>query len=147
VKAATLHRSDFVQQNAANTKTNNMDNVSFHDMCWSQVSRRCPPRFNAISKSEQLVPVQPFGRTFEGVRTVAAVRTIELHRSDARSNYSEFDTELYFKRHYLGWFCQTSGRCRNMSGRYPVVQNILGLHPDAARQSSNLNSIRFSVSL
>jgi hypothetical protein len=25
VKAATLHRSDFVQQNAANTKTNNSD--------------------------------------------------------------------------------------------------------------------------
>jgi hypothetical protein len=26
VKAATLHRSDFVQQNAANTKTDNSDN-------------------------------------------------------------------------------------------------------------------------
>jgi hypothetical protein len=52
--------------------------------------------------------------------SVTAVRMIKLHRPDARSSYSEFNTELDFRRHYLGRFCQTSGR-------YPVFQNILGL--------------------
>jgi hypothetical protein len=36
----------------------NMDSVLFHAMCWSQVSRICPWRFHAISKSKQSVRVQ-----------------------------------------------------------------------------------------
>jgi hypothetical protein len=46
---------------------------------------------------------------------------------DARSSYSEFYTDLDFRRHYLGRLCQTSGRCGNMSEHYPVFQNILSL--------------------
>jgi len=59
--------------------------------------------------------------------SVAAVRTTELHHSDARSSYSEFDTELDFRQHYLGRFCQISRRHGNTSRCYPVFQNILGL--------------------
>jgi hypothetical protein len=33
--------------------------------------------------------------------SVAVVQMTELHRPDARSSYSEFDTELDFRRHYL----------------------------------------------
>jgi hypothetical protein len=36
--------------------------------------------------------------------SVAAVRTTEQHRPDARSSYSEFETELDFSQHYLGCF-------------------------------------------
>jgi len=56
--------------------------------------------------------------------SVAAVQMTELHRPDARSCYFEFDTELDFRRHLLGRFYQTSGRCGNTSGRYLVFQNI-----------------------
>jgi len=56
---------------------------------------------------------------------VVAVRTTVLHRLDARSSYSEFYTNLDFKRHKLGMVCQTSGGHGNTSGRYPVFQNIL----------------------
>jgi hypothetical protein len=52
--------------------------------------------------------------------SVAVVQTTELHRPDGMSSYSEFDTELDFKRHYLG-------RSYQMSRHYPVFHNILGL--------------------
>jgi hypothetical protein len=58
----------------------------------------------------------------------ADVQTTELHLPDAKSSYSEFDTKLDFRWHYLGRFCQTSGWCGNMSGHYLVFQNISGLH-------------------
>jgi hypothetical protein len=57
---------------------------------------------------------------------IAAVRTTEQHRLNARSSNSEFDMELDFSRHYLGSFCQTSGRRGNKSGCYPAFQNNLG---------------------
>jgi hypothetical protein len=31
--------------------------------------RKCPWRFHAIFKSEQPIPVQPFGQAIEGVQT------------------------------------------------------------------------------
>jgi len=55
--------------------------------------------------------------------SVEFVWTIEQHRP---SSYPEFDTELDLSRHYLGSFCQTSGRRGNTSRCYPVFQNILG---------------------
>jgi hypothetical protein len=58
--------------------------------------------------------------------SIAAVWTTELQRPDARSSYSEFDTELDFRRQYLGRFCQMFERCGNTSGCYPAFQNILG---------------------
>jgi hypothetical protein len=58
--------------------------------------------------------------------SVADVRTTEQHRPDARSSYSEFDTELDFSRHYLGSFCKTSERRGNTYGRYKAFQNIPG---------------------
>jgi hypothetical protein len=58
--------------------------------------------------------------------SVAAIWMTEQHHRDARSSYSKFDMELDFSRHYLGSFCQTSGRRGNMSEHYPAFQNILG---------------------
>jgi len=54
-----------------------MDSVSFHAMCWLQVSRRCPWRFYVIFKSKQPVPVQPSKRAFEGVRTPNGQQCLE----------------------------------------------------------------------
>jgi hypothetical protein len=43
-------------------------------------------------------PLKASGRpTVSRSFSVAVVRTIELHHSDARSSYSEFDTELDFR--------------------------------------------------
>jgi len=53
--------------------SSNMNSVHFMPCVWSQVSRRCTCRFHTISKSEQLILVQPFGRAFEGVRTPYSV--------------------------------------------------------------------------
>jgi hypothetical protein len=57
--------------------------------------------------------------------SVEDVRTLEKHRPDARSSFSNFYTELDFSRHYLGSLCKTSGQRGNMSGRCPTFQNIL----------------------
>jgi hypothetical protein len=59
--------------------------------------------------------------------SIVVVWTTELHRSNDRSSHSKFNTELDFKRQYLGRFCQTSGRRGNTPGRYPMFQNIPGL--------------------
>jgi hypothetical protein len=45
-----------------------------------------PRRFHAISKSKQSVPVQPFGRAFEGVRMPLSVQQITLKTSGRQSN-------------------------------------------------------------
>jgi hypothetical protein len=51
-------------------------------------------------------PLKAFGRSSVSRSfSVVAVRTTEQHHSDARSSYSEFDTELDLSRHYLGSFC------------------------------------------
>jgi hypothetical protein len=54
------------------------------------------------------------------------VLTLEQHRSDARSCFSNFYTKLDFSRHYLESFCKTSGLRGNTSGHYLVFQNIMG---------------------
>jgi len=59
--------------------------------------------------------------------SVVAVRTIELHRPNTKSSYSEFNTELNFRIHYLGRSYQTSRQRGNTFRRYPMFQNILGL--------------------
>jgi hypothetical protein len=38
---------------------------------------------------------------------VEDVQTLEIHRLDARSSFSNFYTELDFNRHYLENFCKT----------------------------------------
>jgi hypothetical protein len=63
-----------------------MDSVYFKTCDWSQVSRRCPWRFHAVSKSKQPIPVQPFVRAFEGVRKARSVQQIELKTSRRQSN-------------------------------------------------------------
>jgi hypothetical protein len=58
---------------------------------------------------------------------VEDVRTLEQHRSDAKSSFSKYYMELDFRsRHYLGSFCKSSGRRGNTSGCCPVFQNISG---------------------
>jgi hypothetical protein len=69
------------------------DNDQIKDYNWSQASTKCPWRVLAKSKTKQPVPVQPFGRAFEGVRmprsvlqiNIEDVRTSEQHRPDDRS--------------------------------------------------------------
>jgi len=110
------------------------DNVHFKTCDWSQVSRRCPWRFLAKSKTKQPIPVQPSRRAFErGLDSpqcladcVEDVRTSEQHRLDARSSFSNFYMELDFRsRHCLGSFYKMSGRRGNTFGRCPTFQNIL----------------------
>jgi hypothetical protein len=55
--------------------------------------------------------------------SVATIWKTKLHRPDARSSYSKFDTKLYFRRRYLGRFYQTFRQCGNTSECYPVFQN------------------------
>jgi hypothetical protein len=59
--------------------------------------------------------------------SVEDVQTLEQHRPDIRSSFSNFYTELDFNsRHCLRSFCKTSGRRGNTSGRCPAFQNISG---------------------
>jgi hypothetical protein len=58
---------------------------------------------------------------------VEDVRTSEQHRSDARSSFSNFYTELNFSsRHCLRSLCMPSGQRGNTSGRCLAFQNISG---------------------
>jgi hypothetical protein len=70
-------------------------------------------------------PLKAFGRpTVSKSFSIEDVQTSGQHHSDARSSFSNFYTELDFSRHYLGSLCKTSERRGNLSGRYPVLQNI-----------------------
>jgi hypothetical protein len=64
----------------------NMDNVPFKSCDRSQVSRRCPRRFHAVSKSIQSIPVQPSERAFEGVRAPQCLEASTLKMSRRQSN-------------------------------------------------------------
>jgi hypothetical protein len=58
--------------------------------------------------------------------SIEDVLTLDQHRPDARSSFSNFYTELNLSRHYFGSFCKTSRQRGNTSGRYPAFQNISG---------------------
>jgi hypothetical protein len=82
--------------------------------------------------------VQPSGcpavfRSF----SVEDVRTLEQHRPDERSSFSNFYMELDFSsRHCLGSFDKTSGRRGNTSGCCPAFQNIPDFRSNAERRYS-----------
>jgi hypothetical protein len=68
---------------------------------------------------------------------VEDVRTLEQHRPNDRSSFSNFYTELDFSsRHCLGSFCKMSGRRGNTSGRCPTFQDILNFRSIAERRYS-----------
>jgi hypothetical protein len=82
-------------------------------------------------RQKQLVPVQPSGRAFEGVRTPLSVQQITMKTSRHQSNtvrmlgQSVFNKELDFRsQHCLGSLYKPSGRRGNTSGQCPVFQNI-----------------------
>jgi hypothetical protein len=91
-----------------------MDSVYFKPCALSQVSRRCSWRFHPNSKTGSRFlcnrPDRPLkaswrpaiSRTF----SVDDVRTSGRHRSDARSSFFNFYTELDFNRHLFGKFLQ-----------------------------------------
>jgi hypothetical protein len=97
-------------------------------------------------KSIEPVPVQPSGRTFEGVRTprsvlqinIDYVRTLEPYRPDARSIsilqevcspkstlFGKFQYSVRTTWHHVRTMfiiCKPSGRLKNTSGRYTIIQ-------------------------
>jgi adenine-specific DNA methylase len=94
-------------------------------------------------KANQLVPVQPSGRAFEGVRTPLnvqefydeVVRMTEQHRPDARS-ISIQQGVGFQKSTLLGSLYKPSGQHSNTSGRYPAFQNIPVFSSNATRSYS-----------
>jgi hypothetical protein len=61
----------------------------------------------------------------------------EQHRSDARSSFYNFYTELDFNsRHCLGSFCKTFGWRGNTFGSCPAFQNISDFRSNAERSYS-----------
>jgi hypothetical protein len=100
----------------------------------------------AKTKTNQLVPMQPSRRAFEGIRTPCSVlqiniediRTSEQHPPDAQSISIQqgvcfHKSALFGKslqsvrttlRHVrtMSCICKPSGRLSNTSGQYPVVQ-------------------------
>jgi hypothetical protein len=100
----------------------------------------------AKTKTNQLVPVQPSGRAFEGVRTprsvlqinIEDVRTSDQHRLDAQSIsilqgvyfqkstlFGKYLQSVRTTRHHvrtMSCIWKPSGRLNNTSGRYPLVQ-------------------------
>jgi hypothetical protein len=119
------------------------DNVQIKACDWSQASWRYSRRVLANSKANQLVPVQPSGRAFEGVRTplsvqqfyIEDVRTTEQHRRDARS-ISIQQWVGFQKSTLLGSLYKPSGRRGNTSRRYPAFQNIPVFRSNAERSCS-----------
>jgi hypothetical protein len=68
---------------------------------------------------------------------VEDVWTSEQHRSDDRSSFSNFYTELDFRsRHCLGSFFKTPGRRGSTSGRCPAFQNIPNFSLNSERSYS-----------
>jgi len=135
-----------------------LDSVQIKACDWSQASRRCPRRVPANSKPNQLVPVQPSGRTFESVRAPCNVVHIMMKTSWRHSNtvhtlgQSLLNTKLDLRsRHWLGSLCKPSGRRGNTSGRCPVFQNIPVFRSNATRSYSedrpNARSSRPDVDL
>jgi hypothetical protein len=134
------------------------DSIQIKACDWSQASKRCPWRVLANSKPNQLVPVQPFGRAFEGVRTPRSVLQITMKTSGRQSNtvrtlgQSLFNTKFDFRsRHWLGSLCKPSGQSGNTSGHCPSFQNIPVFHSNATRSYSedrpNTRSSRPDVDL
>jgi hypothetical protein len=69
--------------------------------------------------------------------SVEDIWTSDQHRSNARSSFSSFYTELDFSsRHCLGSFCKTSRRRGNTSGSCPAFHNILNFRSNAERSYS-----------
>jgi hypothetical protein len=96
--------------------------------------------FSQNSRQKQLVPVQPFGPAFEGVRMLLSVQKITMKMSGLQSNtvrtlgQSVFNKELDLRsQHCLGSLCKPSGRRGNTSRQCPVFQNIPEFHSNAER--------------
>jgi len=110
---------------------------------WSQASWRYSWRVLASSKANQPVPVQPSGRTFEGVQTplsvqqsyVEDVRTTEQQCPDARS--ISIQQQVGFQKlTLLGSLSKPFGRRGNTSERCPAFQNIPVFSSNATRSYS-----------